>query len=273
DHHMKITHVMRGSEFLSSTPKHKLLYEAFGWDVPTYVHLPLILSPDGGKLSKRKGAAYFEDFVEEGFLPKALINFLALLGFAPPDNREIFTLDELIEIFNIEGLSKSPSTFDMQKLKWMNGEYIKNMPLDEFCEMAAPYTKNAAAAVMAQGRISTLGEIAEMLDFVDNLPDYDIELFANKKNKSTAETSKDMLIKLLPEIETFCAEQWQTESLSAFLKDFAQKQDVKPAIVMWPVRTALSGKETSPGGATDLLVVLGKDESIARIKTALQKLG
>jgi len=275
DHLMAITHVMRGNEFLSTTPKHKMLYEAFGWDVPTYVHLPLILSPDGGKLSKRKGDAFFEDFVEKGFLPQALVNFIALLGFAPPDNREIFTLDELAEIFNIGGISKSPSTFDPSKLKWMNGEYLKAMSAEDFMPLAAPYLEKmsgnkTALAALVKDRISMLNEIPEILDFVDKLPEYGVELFVNQKNKSTTETAKDMLTKLLPELEAIDSENWS--EASGLLKTFAQAHEVKPALVMWPVRCALSGKESSPGGASDLLAIFGKDESIARIKKAIEKL-
>ncbi|MCL2169557.1 MAG: glutamate--tRNA ligase [Defluviitaleaceae bacterium] len=277
DHLMKITHIMRGNEFLSTTPKHKMLYEAFGWDVPTYVHLPLILSPDGGKLSKRKGDAFFEDFVEKGYLPQALVNFIALLGFAPPDNREIFTLDELVEVFGIEGISKSPSTFDTAKLKWMNGEYLKAMDAAEFAPLAVPYiTKGVqrtdvnvdAIAAMVKDRIGLLDEIPAMLDFIDDLPEYDIELFNNKKN--TVETAKDMLTKLLPEIEGYGSE-WTTAALSDFIGTFAENNGVKKPMVLWPVRCALSGKEASPG-AVELLGVFSKAECVSRIKKALGKL-
>ncbi|MCL2575822.1 MAG: glutamate--tRNA ligase [Defluviitaleaceae bacterium] len=276
DHFMEITHITRGSEFLASTPKHKLLYQAFGWDVPIYCHLPLILSPDGGKLSKRKGDAYFDDFVKKGFLPQALVNFIALLGFAPPnnpDNREIFTLDELIKVFDVKGLNKSPATFDLQKLKWMNGEYIKALPMDEFLALSAKHTgKPAVFAAMTKERIHTFDEIPAMLDFVDNLSDYDVSLFENKKNKIDTATAKETLAKLLSVIENLHVQDFTIEKLKQTLSDFATEHSLKTAQVLMPLRVALSGKETSPAGATELLAAFGKDESINRIKTALSKL-
>ncbi|MCL2235671.1 MAG: glutamate--tRNA ligase [Defluviitaleaceae bacterium] len=279
DHLMAITHVMRGSEYLPSTPKYNLLYKAFGWEVPTYVHLPLILSADGGKLSKRRGDAFFEDFLEAGFLPEAIVNYIALLGWSPPENREIYSLSELEQIFSVEGLSKSPSTFDLDKLKWMNGEYLKAMDGADFLPLALPYidkvaqenVDKTAIASLVKDRIATLAEIPELLDFVAQLPDYDTALFVNQKNKVDEEVAKDMLSKFLPEIEGL--EEWTGEVISAFLKSFAQAHGAKPAQIMWPLRCALSGKETSPGGATDLLVIFGKEESVNRIKTALSKLG
>jgi len=201
DHLMEISHIMRGTEFLASTPKHKLMYEAFGWTPPTYCHLPPIMSPDGGKLSKRKGDAYFGDFVEKGFLPQGLMNFIAFLGFAPPnnpENKEIFTLAELAEVFDLKGINKSPAVLDMQKLRWMNGEYIKHMPFDQFYLMALPFLDAAikgdadkkTLAHMVQGRVATLSEIPEILDFVDNLPAYSLDIFINKKTKSLNKKKK-----------------------------------------------------------------------------------
>ncbi|MDR2168495.1 MAG: glutamate--tRNA ligase [Clostridiales bacterium] len=281
DHFMAITHVLRGSEYLPSTPKYNLLYEAFGWPIPTYVHLPLILSADGGKLSKRRGDAFFEDFLEKGFLPEAIVNYIVLLGWSPPDNREIYTLAELEQVFGIEGLSKAPSTFDLAKLKWMNGEYFKAMSGKNFEPLAAPYLAAAvkredinrsALSLMVKDRIATLLEIREILDFIDVLPEYGADLFMNKKNKSTPETAKDMLSKLLPEMEAFPAENWESGAIYKFLTDFAEAQGVKNSLVLWPIRCALSGKESSPGGATELLNVFGKNESVARIKQALEVL-
>jgi glutamyl-tRNA synthetase len=279
---MKITHIMRGTEFLPSVPKHKLLYEAFGWEPPVYVHLPLILGADGGKLSKRKGDAFFEDFMEKGFLVPALVNFIALLGFSPGGGKEIFTTDELVEVFDVKGLNRAPAVLDMQKLKWMNGEYIKALPFDEFYDLAAPYLDKAVKCLDAdkkllarviQSRISTLGEIAEILDFIDNLPDYNIDIFINKKNKVDASVSRDVLLKLLPELEGLDESLWScAEKISEFLKGFVEAEGVKAALVFWPLRCALSGKEASPGGASELLAAFGKNESISRIKTALGKL-
>lgn len=274
DHHMNITHVMRGSEFLASTPKHKLMYEAFGWDVPIYCHLPLILSPDGGKLSKRKGDAYFDDFVQRGFLPQALVNFISLLGFAPPnnpENKEIFTMDELIAAFDVKGINKAPAAFDVQKLRWMNGEYIKALATDEFLLLAKPFSNKPSAFVaMTKDRIATLDEIDSLLDFVDALPNYDVSLFENKKNKIDLVVAKDMFTKTLPVLEEH--NDWQADSLKQLLVDFAASLGVKNTLVLIPLRVALSGKETSPGGSIELLCAFGKNESIARIKTALEKL-
>jgi len=282
DHLMKITHIMRGTEFLPSVPKHKLLYEAFGWTPPTYVHLPLILSADGGKLSKRKGDAFFEDFIEKGFLVPALVNFIALLGFSPGGGKEIFSLDELVQIFDIKGLNKAPAVLDMQKLKWMNGEYIKALPFDEFYGLARPYLDKAVKrddvdkellAKIIQSRVAVLGEIAEMLDFVDTLPDYNLDIFINNKNKCDAETAKDMLTKVLPELQGLDENKWQSnEDIFDFIKDFVEAQGVKTTLVFWPLRCALSGKEASPGGATELLAAFGKEESLKRINIALEKL-
>jgi glutamyl-tRNA synthetase len=278
DHLMGITHVLRGSEYLPSTPKYNLLYEAFSWPIPTYVHLPLILSADGGKLSKRRGDAFFEDFLDKGFLPEAIVNYIVLLGWSPPENREIYTLAELEQIFGIEGLSKAPSTFDLAKLKWMNGEYLKAMPTAEFEALALPYLNKAvkradvdkkALAAMVKDRISALCEIPEMLDFIDELPPDGPDLFIKKKIKSTPETAKDMLTKILPKLQEFS---WQDGEIYKFLTDFAESLGVKNSLILWPLRCALSGKETSPGGATELLTVCGKDESIKRIKKALEVL-
>ena len=275
DHLMEITHVMRGSEYLPSTPKYNLLYQAFGWEVPTYVHLPLILSADGGKLSKRRGDAFFEDFLEQGFLPEAIVNYIALLGWSPPENREIYSLSELEQIFSVEGLSKSPSTFDLGKLKWMNGEYLKAMCVDDFYPLALPYLNydnvdKKALATLVKDRIAVLAEIPEMMDFVAQLPDYDNQLFVNPKNKVDEAVAKDMLSKIIPQIEELT--DWTAEAISPMIKGFAETEGIKPAQIMWPLRCALSGKEASPGGATDLLVIFGKNESVDRIKTAIAKL-
>ena len=278
DHLMAITHVMRGSEYLPSTPKYNLLYQAFGWEVPTYVHLPLILSADGGKLSKRRGDAFFEDFLEAGFLPEAIVNYIALLGWSPPENREIYSLEELTQIFSVEGLSKSPSTFDLDKLKWMNGEYLKAMDVADFLTLALPYINKVvgesldkkAVAGLIKDRIATLSEIPEILDFVAKLPDYSTDLFVNKKNKVDEAMAKEMLTKILPQIEGLM--DWTAETISSTLKTFAEAEGVKVAQIMWPMRCALSGKETSPGGATDLMTIFGKNESVVRINTAITKL-
>jgi len=289
DHLMAITHVIRGSEYLPSTPKYNLLYEALGWEIPAYVHMPLILSAGGGKLSKRHGDAYFEDFINKGFLPEAIINYIALLGWSPPalelelglDNREIYSISELTEIFGIEGISKSPAIFDINKLKWVNGEYLKTMDFEAFYQIAEEYiagsvkntcTDKRQLAKMVQGRISVLSEIPEILDFIDTLPEYSLELYTHKKSKCDADIAESVLAKLASVLMEYNEDNWQNDKLYEFLTNFAQSEGLKNSQVLWPVRTAVSGKEATPGGASDLLFILGKDESVSRITFALQKL-
>jgi len=281
DHLMKITHVIRGTEFLPSTPKYNLLYQALGWEIPTYVHLPLILREGGGKLSKRHGDAYFEDFLAKGFLPEAIINYIALLGWSPPDNREIYSLTELGQIFNIEGISKSPSVFDINKLRWVNGEYLKAMDFDGFYKLAVGYIDKAVArtdcdrqylAKLIHGRVSVMDDIAEALDFIDNLPEYDNELFVHKKSKSDTAVAADVLSKIAPLIADFDENSWNGEALYAFMTESAAAWGLKSSQVLWPMRCALSGKPATPGGASDLLAILGKQESLRRVEIALVKL-
>jgi len=281
DHLMAITHVMRGSEYLTSTPKYNLLYQALGWDIPTYVHLPLILSADGGKLSKRHGDAFFEDFLAKGFLPEAIVNYVILLGWSPPDNREIYSLAELEQIFDAPSISKSPSTFDLAKLRWVNGEYLKAMDFDKFYEMAESYVANAvkrpdadkvALAKMVQSRVATLDDIPEMLDFIDNLPEYDTSLYIHKKSKCDEAIARDVLVKIAPKFAEIDESNWNNQDLYKFLTGFAESAELKNSQVLWPVRTALSGKPATPGGSSDLLAILGKDESISRINKAIEKL-
>jgi len=282
DHLMAISHVMRGSEYLSSTPKYNLLYQALGWDIPTYVHLPLILNQTGGKLSKRRGDASFEDLLAQGFLPEAIVNYIALLGWSPPDNREIYTLAELCEIFSIEGISKSPSAFDINKLRWVNGEYLKAMDFDRFYALAADHVTKAVKrpgcdpmtlAKLVQSRISALDEISEALDFIDTLPEYDTELFVHKKSKSDADVAADVLAKIAPVLAAHPEDLWTGENLYKLMTEFAAEAGLKSSQVLWPMRCALSGKPATPGGASDLLVVLGKKESVRRAEYALEKLG
>jgi glutamyl-tRNA synthetase len=281
DHLMAITHVIRGSEFLTSTPKYNLLYQALGWEIPTYVHLPLILSTDGGKLSKRQGDAFFEDFLAKGFLPEAIVNYVVLLGWSPPDNREIYSLAELEQIFSAEGISKSPSTFDLAKLRWINGEYLKVMNFDKFYRLAKGYVANAvkrqdvdkaALAKMVQSRIAALDDIPEMLDFIDVLPEYGTELFVHKKSKCNEAVARDVLTKIAPKLAEIDEASWNNQDLYKFLTDFSENAGLKNSQVLWPVRTALSGKPATPGGSSDLLAILGKAESIRRIEVALEKL-
>jgi glutamyl-tRNA synthetase len=280
DHLMKITHVVRGSEYLSSTPKYNLLYEALGWEIPQYIHLPLIVNENGEKLAKRKGDMSFEQLVKIGFLPEAIINFIALLGWSPQDNREILSLQELTECFNIKGLSKSPSKFDIKKLLWMNGEYFKKMPDGEFFEMAKSHIANAVKrkgidakklAEMVKTRIELLSDIPGLLDFIDELPNYDISLFTHKKMKTDSQIAGDALNAVMDNIRKFTS--WDNTSLYETLVEIAQDIGYKNSQVLWPVRTALSGKPTSPCGASELMELLGREETFARIINAMNLLG
>ncbi len=279
DHLMQITHIIRGSEYLSSTPKYNLLYSAFGWDIPEYIHLPLLVNLDGNKLSKRRGDASFEDLIEEGYLPEAIVNYIALLGWSPSDNKEFFTLDELIKAFDIKNISKSPSTFDPAKLKWINTEYIKKMDDDKFHELALPYLEKSierkdidlkVLSSFLKSRVSFVHEVADLVDFIDVLDDYDIELFNHKKMKTNAENSLTSLQAILPELEK--AEDYTVDALHTVVFDKIAELEIKNGIMLWPLRTALSGKPTSPCGGIDLLALLGKEESIKRIKIAIEKL-
>lgn len=278
DHLMGITHVVRGNEYLSSTPKYNRLYEAFGWDIPVYIHCPLITDENHKKLSKRAGHSSYEDLIEQGFLSDAVVNFVALLGWSPEDNREIFSLQELVEAFDYHHISKSPAVFDMTKLKWMNGEYIKAMGDDEFYEMALPYIKKTVTkdydykklAAMAKTRIEIFPDIYELLDFFEEVPEYDSEMYVHKKMKTTKESSLEVLKELLPKFEAL--DDYSNDSLYAVLTDYVKEKGCKNGYAMWPVRTAVSGKQMTPGGATEIMEVIGKEESIKRLRAAIEKL-
>ncbi len=278
DHLMGITHVVRGNEYLSSSPKYNRLYDAFGWEVPEYVHCPLITDESHQKLSKRCGHSSYEDLIEQGFLSEAIVNFVALLGWSPEDNEEIFTLDELIKRFDYHHLSKSPAVFDYTKLKWMNGEYLKAMDFDRFYGMAEPYLKEAVTkdydlkkiAAMVKTRIEIFPDIKEHVDFFDVLPDYDVAMYTHKKMKTNAETSLSVLQDLLPRLEA--QEDYTNDALYATLSAYVEEKGYKNGYVMWPVRTAVSGKQMTPGGATELMEVLGKEESLARIRKGIEML-
>ncbi len=278
DHLMGITHVVRGNEYLSSSPKYNRLYEAFGWDVPVYVHCPLITDESHQKLSKRSGHSSFEDLIEQGFLTEAVVNFVALLGWSPADNQEIMSLDELVEKFDYHHMSKSPAVFDFTKLKWMNGEYIKKMDFDDFYKMAEPYIKEVITkdydlkkiAKMVQTRIEIFPDIREHIDFFEALPEYDIAMYTHKKMKTNSETSLEVLKDILPLLES--QEDYSNDALYATLCQYVQEKGCKNGYVMWPIRTAVSGKQMTPGGATELMEVLGKEESIARIKKGIELL-
>ena len=283
DHTMGITHVVRGSEYLSSTPKYNLLYEAFGWEIPTYIHLPLIMGKDAdgniSKLSKRHGATGFYDLIDDGYLPQAIINYIALLGWCPKDNREIFTLAELEQAFDVSGISKSPAVFDYDKLTWFNGEYIKAMTDEQFAAICTPYFKEALgdtqidylklAAILKQ-RTTKLTDIPEKIDFFAALPEYDKELFVNKKSKTNLENAPVMLRAVYDELSAL--QSWDHDSIHDALIGLAQKLEVKNGTVMWPARIAVAGKTITPGGAIEILDILGKDESLRRMELGLEKL-
>lgn len=278
DHLMGITHVVRGNEYLSSSPKYNRLYEAFGWEVPTYVHCPLITDEEHQKLSKRCGHSSYEDLIEQGFLSEAIVNFVALLGWSPQENREIFSLQELVEAFDYHHLSKSPAVFDYTKLKWMNGEYLKAMDFDKFYEMALPYLKEAITkdldlkkiAAMVKTRIEIFPDIKEMVDFFEELPEYDVSMYTHKKMKTNTESSLLVLQEILPVLEE--TDDYSNDALYEKLVQFVGEKGYKNGYVMWPIRTAVSGKQMTPAGATEIMEVLGKEESIARIKKGIELL-
>ncbi len=278
DHLMGITHVVRGNEYLSSSPKYNRLYDAFGWEVPVYIHCPLITDENHQKLSKRSGHSSFEDLLEQGFLTEAIVNYVALLGWCPEDNREIFSLPELVEAFNYRNMSKSPAVLDMTKLRWMNGEYMKAMDDETFYEMALPYIKEVITkdldtkkiASMIKTRIETFLDIKDQIDFFEAVPEYDVEMYSHKKMKTNPENSLALLTEVLPILKE--ADAFDNDALFELLKKFGEEKEYKTGFIMWPLRTAVSGKQATPGGATELMSILGKDETIARIEAAIAKL-
>ena len=283
DHTMNITHVVRGSEYLSSTPKYNLLYEAFGWEIPTYIHLPLIMGKDAegniAKLSKRHGSTGFEDLVNEGYLPQAIINYVALLGWCPEDNQEIFTLEELVKAFKISGISKSPSVFDYDKLEWFNAEYIRRMSDEEFTKYAMPFYQqsmpdnnfdwNKITAILHQ-RVTKFNQIPEMTDFFSQLPEYDKEMFVNKKSKTNLDNAPKMLQIATEKLTAL--DSWNKDTIHDCLIHLAVELGVKNGTVMWPVRIAVAGKKVTPGGAVEILDILGREESLKRLANGLAKL-
>ena len=278
DHLMGITHVVRGNEYLSSAPKYNRLYEAFGWEVPVYVHCPLITDENHKKLSKRCGHSSYEDLLEQGFVSEAIVNYVALLGWCPPDNREIFSLEELVEAFDYRHMSKSPAVFDIVKLKWMNGEYLKAMGFDKFYAMAEKYIKEVVSkdydlkkiASLVKTRIEIFPDIREQIDFFEELPEYDTAMYCHKKMKTNEETSLEVLKDVLPLLES--QEDYSNDALYAVLKKYVDEKGCKIGYVMWPVRTAVSGKQNTPGGATEIMEVLGREESVRRIRRGIELL-
>lgn len=278
DHLMGITHVVRGNEYLSSSPKYNRLYDAFGWEVPVYVHCPLITNEEHKKLSKRSGHASYEDLIEQGFISEAVVNYVALLGWSPVGNQEIFSLKELIQEFDFHNISKSPAVFDMTKLKWMNSEYMKAMDLDRFYEMAEPYIRKVIKkdldlrkiAAMVKTRIEVFPDIENHIDFFEELPEYDCSMYFNKKMKTDSQTSLALLQEILPILEA--QEDYSNDALYAALSAFVSEKGYKTGYVMWPIRTAVSGKQMTPAGATEIMEVLGKEESLHRIRKGIELL-
>ena len=278
DHLMGITHVVRGNEYLSSAPKYNRLYEAFGWEIPKYIHCPLITNEDHQKLSKRCGHSSYEDLLDQGFLTEAIVNFVALLGWSPSSDNEIFSLEELVKEFDYHRISKSPAVFDMVKLRWMNGEYMKKMDDDKFYEMALPYLKEVITrdldfhkiAAMVKTRIEVFPDIKDQVDFFEKVPEYETSMYVHKKMKTNEETSLQVLREVQPLLEA--QEDFSNDALFEMLSAYAKEHDYKVGYVMWPIRTALSGKQMTPAGATEILEVLGKEESLVRIQAAIDKL-
>ena len=282
DHLMGITHVVRGSEYLSSAPKYNLLYQAFGWEVPTYIHCSPVMRDQHNKMSKRHGDPSYEDLLAMGFLSEAVVNYVALLGWSPKgeeSEREFFTLDELSHSFDIGGISKSPAIFDREKLKYFNAKYLRAMDADAFCAAAEPYLRQAVKnpaidwkliAPLVQPRCDTFEDIAPQVDFFDALPDYSTELYVHKKMKTNLENSLEALQQVLPVLEQL--EPWTYDSIHDALIGLAERLELKNGRIMWPVRTALSGKAVTPGGAVELCQILGKDETLRRIRTGMEKL-
>ena len=275
DHLMGITHVVRGNEYLSSSPKYNRLYAAFGWDVPVYVHCPLITNEEHKKLSKRCGHSSYEDLIEQGFVTEAIVNFVALLGWSPQDNCEIFSLPELVKAFDYHHISKSPAVFDYTKLKWMNGEYIKAMDFDSYFEMAEPYIRKVITrdydirkiAEMVKTRIEIFPDIENLIDFFEELPEYDTAMYTHKKMKTTEESSLEVLTEILPVLEA--QQDYSNDALYQTLCDFVAEKGCKNGYVLWPVRTAVSGKQMTPAGATEIMEIIGKEESLKRIRTGI----
>lgn len=279
DHLMGITHVVRGNEYLASSPKYNLLYESFGWDIPKYVHCSPVMRDAQNKMSKRHGDPSYEDLVSQGYLTEAVVNYVALLGWSPGGEKEIFSLAELGEAFDISGISKSPAIFDIEKLTYFNTEYIKALSPERFLELAEPFIRQSiknpeieitGLAPLLQPRTEKLADIPEKIDFIDALPDYSTDLFTNKKSKTDPIISLDMLKAALPELEKL--EIWNDEEIHGILISLAEKLEVKNATLMWPVRIAAAGKAVTPGGAVEICRILGKAETLRRIRVGIEKL-
>ena len=280
DHLMAISHVIRGSEYLSSTPKYNLLYEAFGWEKPVYIHCPPVMKDAQNKLSKRNGDASYEDLVAKGYLTEAILNYIALCGWSPKGEQEIFSLKEMVAAFHEEGISKSPAIFDPEKLRYMNAEYIRRLPAEAFYEKALPWIEQAVhtdcdkklLAHVLQQRCEVLGEIPAQLPFIDAVQPHSLDLYTSKKMKTTPETSKEALTALIPVLEALPEADWTVEKIHDACFELIAKMQVKNGWILWPMRIALSGMQFTPGGGIEIAAILGKAETLARLKAALAEL-
>ena len=278
DHLMGITHVVRGNEYISSSPKYTLLYQAFGWEEPVYIHCPLITDENHQKLSKRSGHSSFEDLLEQGFVTEAVVNYVALLGWSPDSNQEIFSLEELVKEFDYHRINKSPSVFDINKLKWMNGEYLKAMDAEEFQKLVTPYIKEVVTkdldlskiCPLVQTRIEILPDVKELVDFFEELPDYSVEMYCHKKMKTNLENSLEILTEEYELLKDF--DDWTLQALHDKLMEYIAGKEIKNGTGLWPVRTAVSGKQSTPGGAFEIMEILGKEESLRRMEVGIRKL-
>lgn len=280
DHMMNITDVVRGNEYLSSTPKYNLIYEAFGWNIPRYIHCPPVMKDEHSKLSKRNGDASFQDLVAKGYLPEAILNYIALLGWAPSEDREIYSLEELCKAFDVKRIGTTGAIFDINKLTWMNGVYLRNLPIDEYHELVKPYIYECVnnsldyklIANSIHDRVNILSEIKEITDFYDGInEDYDLEIYFNKKAKTDVEKAKVLLPEALKALENL--DEYTNDSIFNALANKAQELEVKNITIMYPVQVALSGKPVAPGGATAIAEIIGKEETLRRITNAIKKLG
>ena len=278
DHLMGITHVVRGNEYISSSPKYTLLYQAFGWEEPKYIHCPLITDENHAKLSKRSGHSSFEDLIEQGFVTEAVVNYVALLGWSPDTNEEIFSLEDLVREFDYHRINKSPSVFDIGKLRWMNGEYIKAMEPARFKELVMPYVKEVITKdldfdkilPLIQTRMEVLPDAKELVDFFEALPEYDVEMYCHKKMKTNLNNSLEILKEEYELLKDF--DEWTLDALHDKLMEYIASKEIKNGTGLWPIRTAVSGKQSTPGGAFEIMEILGKEESLKRMETGIQKL-
>lgn len=278
DHLMGITHVVRGNEYISSSPKYTLLYQAFGWEEPKYIHCPLITDENHQKLSKRSGHSSFEDLIEQGFVAEAVVNYVALLGWSPDSNQEIFSLEDLVREFDYHRINKSPSVFDINKLKWMNGEYLKAMDADRFKELVTPYIREVIKkdldldkiCPLVQTRMEILPDVKELVDFFEELPDYDVQMYCHKKMKTNLQNSLEILKEEYEILKDF--DDWTLDALHDRLMAYISEKGIKNGTGLWPIRTAVSGKQSTPGGAFEIMEIIGKEESLKRMETGIRKL-